>query len=360
VFDAVYKKQDTGKIKKKKEQKEHEEKKQKIRLAGLLHDIGHYPFSHTMEDAVEFYLKNSRRTMWGLVSLEDPRGSEGEFVSRPLKHETIGSKILERDPEIRGLLDAEGYNPIEISNLFIRKGESTSQLAGLISSDLDVDRLDYLLRDAYHTGLPYGSTDLEYILREITFDDSDPQQICISPKALRTVDHFLLCRYFNYSQIIFHKSVAGFEEVLKRVISHLIEKNILKYSEADILDKISDRTWYSYDDIFLMNLIRQESQNVDEDFKPLFNSILKRSPPKEIVKLEYIDGGTKTKFNQFCEKITDLNALIPDLATKFDLNQNHIFIWNNGGLKLTKIGALSQIITEYDEIKIPATTMRDQ
>lgn len=346
VYDAIYK---TQVNKTKKQQKEYDEKKQKIRLAGLLHDIGHYPFSHVMEDGIDFYLKKSQQTMWGLVSVDDARDPGTNVMSRPLDHENIGSKILEKDPEIKALLDEAGFDPIEISNLFIRKGESTSELTNLISSDLDVDRLDYLLRDSYYVGLPYGHTDLEYILRELTFDEDNKP--CISPKALRTVDHFLLCRYFNYSQIIFHKSVAGFEEVLKRVISHLIEKNLIKYSETDILDKITDGTWYTYDDIYLMTLIRTQFDNIDDEYKPLFNSILRRIPPKEIVKLEYIDGTTQKKFNQFCEKVTDLNALIDQIADKFELNKNYIFVWNNGGLKLTKIGRMTELSEINKKVK---------
>jgi len=221
----------------------------------------------------------------------------------------------------------------------------------LISSDLDADRLDYLLRDAHYMGLPYGSTDLNYILRQMRHDNEN--RPCFDSKALRTIDHFLLCRYFDYSQVIFQKTVTGMEEILKRVLQYLITKNEIKYSESDIIELITSEKWNEYDDIHIMGIIRTYYYKDDTPLeeKLFMQSIIERIPPKEIVKLEYIDGIDRV--DSFKAKISDLNSLIQKISEKFGINSKHIFVWDNGGLRLTKMGRMTEVskaqaITEED------------
>ncbi|MFA5253563.1 MAG: HD domain-containing protein [Methanoregula sp.] len=346
IFDALHFDGDLNRS----DRIKHQKQKQKVRLAGLLHDIGHYPFSHVMEDAIKFYL-HEYHPQQGLQEINSPN-TEGPYTALGyLEHESVGIKILERDKQIPAILKKAKYSPTEISELMIRKGESPSELPKLISSDLDSDRLDYLLRDAYHIGLPYGSTDLNYILRE--FYDDGSGEICINSKALRTVDHFLLCRYFDYSQVIFHKTSAGLEEVLKRVIAFLIERGEIKISPDHIESMIDSGDWFFYDDIYLYNLIRKlyKDEGISKHQKLFVNSIIERNPPKEIAKLEYIDDIDTRKQRLFKSRISDLNSIIPLIGEKFDIDPQNIFVWDNKGLRLTKTGRMLEAYSEESNSK---------
>ena len=338
-----------------------DDEKQKYRLAGLLHDIGHYPFSHAMEGAIKLHVDECRSE--GFVErISDV--SETPMDISPLggylKHESVGREILLNDAEICDILKDDGLKPEDIYPLFTRDSEVKEDITNLISSDLDADRLDYLLRSAYHVGLPYGSTDIEYILSQIKIDSDG--KMCIDPKALRTVDHFLLCRYFDYSQVIFHKTVAGFEEVLKRVIIYLIEKDEVEFTSEDIIEFIKSGSWYEYDDGYILNLIRTYYKKTDtpEDIKLMMKSIIARKPPKEIVKMEYISESTKSNKKDCRGKISDLKKSVEAVSKQFGISKNNIFVWNNGALEITKVGRMVELsetanLTEEDSDKINQT-----
>lgn len=320
------------------------EKKQKYRLAGLLHDIGHYPFSHAMEGAIK--LRAEEFQPEGIIKrISDASETPRDILPpvRYLKHESVGREILLNDAEICDILKDGGLEPEDIYPLFTRDSEVKEDITNLISSDLDADRLDYLLRSAYHVGLPYGSTDIEYILSQIRIDSN--KNICIDPKALRTVDHFLLCRYFDYSQVIFHKTVAGFEEVLKRVIIYLIEKDEVEFTSEDIIKFIESGRWYEYDDAYVMNIIREYYKKTDtpEDIKLMMKSIIERKPPKEIVKMEYIGESIKSKKEYFRADISDLKKSVGDVSKQFGISKNNIFVWNNGALEITKVRRMVEL-----------------
>lgn len=337
-----------------------DKEKQKFRLAGLLHDIGHYPFSHAMENAIKLY--SEKYQLSGIIEKKDSESIKQQTPENPIRyltHESVGREVLLNDDEICTILKDDGFEPEEIYHLFTRDSEIENK-TNLISSDLDADRLDYLLRSAYHVGLPYGFTDIEYILRQITTDESG--KICIDQKALRTVDHFLLCRYFDYSQVIFHKTVAGFEEVLKSVIVYLINEKKINYSPDSIISSIKSGEWYEYDDSHIANHIRilYKDDNTPEHIKIMMKSIIERKPPKEIAKMEYIGETDKKSIDEFKVKISDLENLVEKISEKFDINKENIFVWNNGALEITKIGKTLEIsksihLTEEDADKINQT-----
>ncbi len=322
LYDAIHKK--NGKT------RTNYEEKQKYRLAGLLHDIGHYPFSHAMDEALESIYKDRSEELAGLKIKKDSKRrdahSDPHIYTTQVKyldHESVGREILLNDIEISEILSSWKFKSKDIYDIFTRNFESLPPDANMISSDLDADRLDYLLRSAYHLGLPYGSADVEYILSQLEIDND--KKICLNSKAIRTIDHFLLCRYFDYSQVIYHKTVAGFEEVLKRIILFFVEETKIKCSMEDVIQKIKNGEWYDFDDHYIFYLIK-EYYNKDEtppQIKLMMKSILLRKPPKEIIKLEYIrDSKEKKKFH---EKINNMTTIIDDLSCQFDINKNNGF-----------------------------------
>ena len=124
---------------------------QLYRLAGLLHDIGHYPFSHAMEHALHDQFSDSKF----LIPIDDGHNSEST-EKPPHNHEQLGEEILERDQTIRAIIENYG-NGIEVSEIYkIFTKTEESRFAKLVSSDLDADRIAFLQiaqqsrRDGHH------------------------------------------------------------------------------------------------------------------------------------------------------------------------------------------------------------------
>jgi HD superfamily phosphohydrolase len=237
---------------------------QTYRLAGLLHDIGHYPFSHAMEDAVENYYKGQLLST-GTIEY--------------LNHEEVSKEILLHDKEIKEILDRYGIDPRSIYSIFnrepvTRKGK-TAEFANLVSSDLDADRIDYMLRTAHNSGLPYGQVDLTYLLSQLRVDKDN--RICLTSKAMRTAEHFLLCRYFDYQQVAFHKTVAGLEWVLKDLLAKLLETGIIACDSKWVNGAIQAGEWNTFDDAMVTNKIRELNATTDSKVvKIMCASVLKR------------------------------------------------------------------------------------
>lgn len=116
----------------------------------------------------------------------------------------------------------------EIGEIFTGEyGSRNMVYTQLLHSSLDADRLDYLLRDSYQTGVKYGLVDLQYLVRLLmVVEDSDlpgKKVLACNKKGQHVVEHFLMSRYFHYSQVIFHKTNAAFEGMVKCMYIKLVQ-----------------------------------------------------------------------------------------------------------------------------------------
>ncbi|QEH62387.1 HD superfamily phosphohydrolase [Spiroplasma chinense] len=148
-----------------------------VRIAGLLHDVGHGPFSHTFES----------------VSSQ--------------AHEKYTVDIIVGNTEINQVLKKHSIDPQEVASI-IESKHPNKLVNQLVSSQLDADRLDYLVRDSLNTGVNYSNLDIDWIIRNA---DSVDDKMVFKAKTLNALEHYLLGRYYMFKQIYNHKVSVGFD-----------------------------------------------------------------------------------------------------------------------------------------------------
>lgn len=303
--------------------------RQLVRLAALLHDVGHYPFSHTFEHALIQHHSMS------LLQPKSGDGSTGDPQKAPLKHESVGSHVLRLDPQICGALRDHHIEPEEVSDIFRRQKPGT--FSSLVSSDLDVDRIDYLMRTAHHSGLPYGNVDVGYLITQMRLDEQN--RLCLSAKALRAAEHLLINRYFDYRQVAFHKTVAGFELALQELLVGMVKENMFDMSEEKVDTMITSGDWALFDDIAMSEQIRNYAVRHKEDDMGVFaRSVLDRQPPVLLYEHEYL-AKRGVEARSFGTTKKALAAVQNQICEKFAISPARIIVWDRSDVALTKIGS---------------------
>ena len=164
-----------------------------VRVAALIHDVGHGAFSHVLETILGFHHED--------FTIEAVLSSETE----------IGNLIQEYSPEL----------PDRVADI-IRGTFRPMALAQLVSSQLDVDRMDYLLRDSLMTGVKYGIYDLEWIIKSIEINEAD-DQLYVSARGLYAVEDYLQARYYMFRQVYFHRTLRVAETILQSLLRRALQ-----------------------------------------------------------------------------------------------------------------------------------------
>ena len=190
----------------------------RLKLAALLHDIGHYPFSHALEEA-------------GLA-----------------RHEVLAGRHL-ASGELSARLAAVGTPPDRLLPLI--QGTAREPLAGLIAGSLDVDKLDYLSRDAWMCGVPYGVIDVDRLLGSLTVapgPDGRPT-LALHEKGLAALESLLFAKYQMYRNVYWHHAVRSATAMFKRLVRRAIAGGRLA----------ADGVAFATDDGLIHDLMREDT-----------------------------------------------------------------------------------------------------
>jgi len=170
-----------------------DEAKTAVRCAALLHDIGHGAFSHVIEPILGFH--HEEFTIEAVLSRETEVGSVLREFSAEL-------------PESVAAIVRGDFHPVA--------------LAQLVSSQLDVDRMDYLLRDSLMTGAKYGIYDLEWIIKSLEIDEAN-DRLYVSARGIYAVEDYLQARYYMFRQVYFHRTLRSAEAVLRSLVRRALQ-----------------------------------------------------------------------------------------------------------------------------------------
>lgn len=192
-----------------------------LRAAALLHDIGHAPFSHSLENILDS------------------------------RHEEY-SKILVQT-YYEDILEKSGIEPKKVSDLIDGIYTKKPYLSKIVSGQLDVDRLDYLLRDSHYAGVSYGRYDLERIIDQLAIVDN---RFVILQGGYEAVEQLVFSRYQMYQQVYFHKTKRSFELMLWKCSELMKDEGLLDYPTIEELrngSRIED--YIKRDDRWFLNQI---------------------------------------------------------------------------------------------------------
>src|SRR2546423_15221595 len=163
------------------------------RAAALLHDVGHGSFSHVMEKVLGFHHEK-----WTVEIVL----SEATEISQLLR-----SYAADLPAKVAAIIEGK-FQP--------------AALAQLVSSQLDVDRMDYLLRDSLMTGAKYGLYDLEWIINALQIDEVE-DRIFVAARGVFAVEEYLQARYYMFRQVYFHRTLRSAEAVLRSALQRSLE-----------------------------------------------------------------------------------------------------------------------------------------
>ena len=243
----------------------HKKWKRATLAATLLHDVGHGPYSHVFEEVTEPYVHGK-------------------------SHEEYTSEII-RKTEIAKILDNAGV--LSETASFFDKEDQTPYRA-IVSSQLDADRLDFLSRDRYFTGIRFGHIDLEWLFDSLRieqvqsdFDSSSKRPMfVVEQKGLGVVEEYLLSYINLYESVYLHKTTRGFQFLIQLALSSAFEQRA-ELTKAGIdspifryLDNPSLELYLHLDDYDILNLIKLLATQGKGDAKKFASRFLNRNPLK--------------------------------------------------------------------------------
>ena len=200
--------------------------REQLRLAALLHDIGHGPFSHVFEPLMEKHLGKT--------------------------HEDFVPWLINKT-EIADRLEAKGFDPETLGRLAIGKlsDKRRSFLDQVISSGIDVDKMDYVVRDSFHTGAGYGSVDIHRLLYAMDIIEGS---LAINRSAVATLESFVLARFESFRAIYFHKASRAVQIMMVKALETARD-------ELGLLDFVKPDDYLRLDDYKVWTALKESKRS---------------------------------------------------------------------------------------------------
>ncbi len=242
--------------------------KQAVMLGALLHDIGHGPLSHASEEVMPA-LKD--------LNIKVPKPAQNrrsnhedftlKFITGSDLSKTLEDNFSDISPlHIACIIDPQIKAPDDF--FIVDKINFRPLLCQLVSSELDVDRMDYLSRDSHFCGITYGKIEYKWLIENLTYHELDGQlHLALARKALYTFDDFLISRHHMYLMVYFHHKCIIYDEMLVR---YLQSKDCEYQIPADIDEYLKYTDYHFYQSI--LSAKNQWAQRITNrrPFKMLF------------------------------------------------------------------------------------------
>ncbi len=300
--------------------------------SSLLHDIGHGPLSHTCEEMFN------------------------------INHEYWSSKIIKEHPEISRILNQIASSlSIEVADIISNKKTNNKLVKSLVSSQLDCDRLDYLMRDSKSIGINYGQIDLERIISALTLaPDGD---FAMDPKGLLAVEHYLVVRNLMYKSIYNHRLNEVCNWLLEKIIKtakvigpKTIWTDACLYNWLWNRDNINIYDFLANDDIRTLYHISRWKEDSPEPLKELCNNFINRKLLKAI-NIDYLSTNLQLEALAITRRLASKEGKDPEFSCGLRKNNFISYQPYKSGLRLwdgDKLQALENVSSLIERLISPS------
>lgn len=268
-----------------------EEEKIAVMLAGLLHDIGHGPYSHAFESVCD------------------------------IPHEQFTINILTQASDICHILQKCSLGLEQKVASIINKTHPNQVLSQMISGQLDADRMDYLLRDAYFTGTKYGEFDLERILRTLRISKG---KLVVKYSGIHSVEDYIMARYHMYWQVYYHPVARSAEMILVNIfkrLKYLVQEDSSFKQQLGVFkpfilhQEITNEEHYLMDEVSCNYIFEQLIHHDD----PILSDLARRLINRDL--FEYCDYFSEDQYLKLQRKLSRYNYDPKYYLTKDAVNQ---------------------------------------
>ncbi|MCX6176248.1 MAG: HD domain-containing protein [Bacteroidetes bacterium] len=309
-----------------------EEEKEAAILGILMHDIGHGPYSHTLEYT----------------------------LAQGVNHEDISIMLMER-------MNIEFGGALRLAiDIFRGDYHKKPFLHQLISGELDMDRLDYLMRDSFYTGVSEGIVGVDRLIHMLNVKDGD---LVVEEKGIYSVEKFLVARRLMYWQVYLHKTVIAADALLVSILQraremaktgstlgsyHPLMHFLFKDVNPDDFNEEDLDLFVLLDDIDIMSAIKEWQFHEDPILSEMSRRLLRRHLPKIKVQLDPIDFGVKQLMRSQAASIFGVSdERILDYFVHVGVLKNDAYRSEGGGIRiLKKDGSIVDVAAASDNYNL--------